>query len=109
MAKTNAELQQAWRDRNKAKRELTAWRKRILAQWQEHNRLIVTRQPDGGYRIQVEQSPEGERITAEVALLCGESPDRFLEMIVAEVLADMQGRFVPASEQKELREGKGNG
>ena len=100
MAKSNTERQQAWRDRNKADRDLRAWRKRILARWQEHNRLIVTRQPDGGYRIQIEQSPEGDRITAELAELCGESSHLFMERLIAEALGDMEGRFIPASERE---------
>ena len=92
MPKTNAQYQQAWRQRRASK-------KLVLDRWREHNRLIITRQEDGGYRIQVEQSPEGRRLTAELAELCGESPDLFMEKLISEALGDMQGRFVPASKQ----------
>ena len=55
-------------------KEYQAWKKQTLARWAEHNRLHVTRQEDGGFLIGIEQSPEAENVTAEIAELCGMDP-----------------------------------
>ena len=93
MAKTNGERQAAWRDVQREK-------KRILAAWGEHNKLHVTRQKDGGFRIGLEQTPvEGERITAELAELCGMDPDTFIETILGEVLVQEGGEWKPVKRE----------
>ena len=100
MAKTNTERQAAWRRKVKSYQE---WKAHILAQWQEHNVFHYSKQEDGGIRIQLEHSAEGDRITAEIAELCGLDKDTVIAKMVGEVLAEMGGKFVPASkEQQEI-------
>ena len=94
MARTNVQRQAAWRGRQK---EARGAHRDVLERWQEHNRFIVTKQADGGYKVGLETSPEGERLTAELAALCGLDPDAFLQRMVAELLVEEYGgRFVPA-------------
>ena len=89
MAKTNVERQADWR-------ELQLEKKRILAAWGEHNKFHVARQEDGGFRIGLEQTPvEGERITRELAEICGMDPDTFVQTILGEVLAKEGGVWKP--------------
>ncbi len=89
MAKTNTERQATWRDLQREK-------KRILAAWGEHNMFHIAKQEDGGFRIGLEQTPvEGERITAELAELCGMDPSTFIETILGEVLAQEGGQWKP--------------
>ena len=76
-------------------KEYQAWKKQTLARWAEHNRLHVTRQEDGGFLIGIEQSPEAENVTAEIAELCGMDPDTFLQTMIGEVLAKEGGEFRP--------------
>ena len=79
------------------------WKAQILAQWAEHNVFHYSKQEDGGIRIQLEHTAEGDRITREIAELCGLDPDTVIQKMVGEVLAEMGGKFVPASkEQQEL-------
>ena len=100
MAKTATERQAAWRRKVKSYQE---WKAHILAQWQEHNVFHYSKQEDGGIGIHLEQTAEGDRITAEIAELCGMDPDTVIQKMVGEVLAEMGGRFEPASkEQQEM-------
>ena len=100
MAKTGTERQADWRRKVKTYQE---WKAQILAQWGEHNVFHYSKQEDGGIRIQLEHTEEGDRITAEIAELCGMDPDTVIQKMVGEVLAEMGGKFVPASlEQQEL-------
>ena len=56
----------------------------------------IAKQEDGGFRIGLEQTPvEGERITAELAELCGMDPSTFIETILGEVLAQEGGQWKP--------------
>ena len=92
MAKTNTERQATWR-------ELQLEKKRILAEWGEHNKFHVARQEDGGFRIGLEQTPiEGERVTREIAERCGMDPDDFVQTILGEVLMEMGGVWKPTKE-----------
>ena len=94
MAKTNVERQADWR-------ELQLEKKRILAAWGEHNKFHVARQEDGGFRIGLEQTPvEGERITRELAELCGMDPDTFVQTILGEVLAKEGGVWKPVKREE---------
>ena len=100
MAKTGTERQATWRRKVKTYQE---WKAHTLAQWQEHNVFHYTKQEDGGWRISLEHTPEGDRITAEIAELCGLDPDTVIQKMVGEVLAEMGGKFEPASkEQQEM-------
>ena len=93
MAKTATERQATWRRNLKTYQE---WKKHILAQWSEHNHFLYTKQEDGGIRIQLEHTAEGDRITAEIAKLCSLDPDTVIQKMVGEVLAETGGKFVPA-------------
>ena len=94
-ADQNRESQATWR-------ELQREKKRILAAWGEHNKFHVARQADGGFRIGLEQTPvEGERITAELAELCGMDPDTFVQTILGEVLAKEGGEWKPISKERQ--------
>lgn len=97
MAKTNAQRQTAWRNRQQEKK---AWKKQTLARWAEHNMLHVTKQEDGGFLIGIEQSSEGENVTAELAELCGMDPDTFLQTMIGEVLAQEGGEFRPVKRER---------
>ena len=93
-------------DQNRASqvtwRELQREKKRILAVWSEHNTLHIVRQKDGGFRIGVEQTPvEGERVTRELAELCGMDPDDFVQTILGEVLAQEAGTWKPISKERQ--------
>ena len=91
MAKTNTERQATWRD-------LQLEKKRILAEWGEHNKFRVVRREDGGFDIGLEQTPiEGERVTRELAERCGMDPEDFVQTILGEVLTEM-GRGVEADQ-----------
>ena len=95
MVKTNTERQATWR-------EVQLEKKRILAAWGEHNKFRVVRQEDGGFRIGLEQTPiEGERVTAELAELCGMDPDTFVQTILGEVLTAEGGVWKPISEDRQ--------
>ena len=43
------------------------WKAHLLAQWSEHNTFHITEQSDGGFRVRLEHSAEGDRITAEIS------------------------------------------
>ena len=92
MAKTNTERQATWRD-------LQLEKKRILAEWGEHNKFRVVRREDGGFDIGLEQTPiEGERVTRELAERCGMDPEDFVQTILGEVLTEMGGVWKPTKE-----------
>ena len=79
------------------------WKAHLLARWMEHNLFHVTKQADGGWRISLEHTPEGDRITAEIAELCGLDPDTVIQRFVGETLVEMGGEWKPISkEQQEL-------
>ena len=100
MAKTATERQADWRRKVKTYQE---WKAHILARWREHNVFRYIKQEDGGIKIQLESTDEGDRITAELAELCGMDPETVIQKMVGECLAEMGGKFVPASkEQQEL-------
>ena len=83
-------------------RELQREKKRILAAWMEHNKFHVAKQEDGGFRIGLEQTPiEGERITTELAELCGMDPDTFVQTILGEVLTEDGGVWKPVSKERQ--------
>ena len=68
----------------------------MLAAWEEHNTVRLTKREGGGFIVGLEQTPiEGERITAELAAICGMDPDAFIEKILGEVLTEMGGRWKP--------------
>ena len=79
------------------------WKSHIMTRWREHNVFRYIKQEDGGIRIQLEHTEEGDRITAEIAELCGMDPHTVIQKMVGEALAEMGGKFVPASlEQQEM-------
>ena len=91
-AAQNRKGQAAWQEVQREK-------KRILATWAEHNKFRVVRQADGGFRIGLEQTPvEGERVTRELAELCGMDPDDFVQVILGEVLTKEGGTWKPTKE-----------
>ena len=92
MAKTATERQATWRKKVKSYQE---WKAHLLAQWQEHNVLHVTKQADGGWRIALEHTAEGDRITAWIALQCDLDPDTIIQNMVGEVLVEMGGKWIP--------------
>ena len=96
-AAQNRKSQAAWRARLKTYQE---WKAHILAQWQEHNVLHVTKQEDGGLLISLEHTPEGDRVTAEIAKLCGMDPDTIIQKMVGEVLAEEGGVWKPAKREE---------
>ena len=94
-AAQNRKSQETWREVRREK-------KRILAAWAEHNTFHITRQDDGGFRIGLEQTPvEGERVTRELAELCGMIPDAFVQTILGEVLAQEAGTWKPVSKERQ--------
>ena len=94
-AAQNRESQATWRDLQREK-------KRILAAWGEHNKFRVARQEDGGFRIGLEQTPvEGQRVTIQLAELCGMDPDDFVQTILGEVLAQEAGTWKPISKERQ--------
>ena len=94
-AAQNREGQAAWR-------ELQREKKRILATWGEHNKFHIARMEDGGFRIGLEQTPiEGERVTRELAELCGMDPDTFVQTIAGEVLTAEGGVWKPVSKERQ--------
>ena len=97
MAKTSTERQATWRSRVKTYQE---WKTHILAQWQEHNVFHYTKQEDGGLLISLEHTPEGDKITAELAELCGLEPDTVIQKMVGEVLAAEGGKWIPAKREE---------
>ena len=72
------------------------WKAGILAQWMEHNVFHRTKQEDGGWRISLEHTPEGDRITAELAELSGLDTDTVIQNMVGEVLTAEGGKWIPA-------------
>ena len=96
MAKTNTERQAAWRSRLKTYQE---WKAHMLARWREHNVLHQTKQADGGWRVSLEHSPEGDRITAELAELCGLDTDTVIQRFVGEVLTEDGWKWIPAKKK----------
>lgn len=98
----NKETNRIYAARHRARqKEYQAWKKQALARWTEHNTFHVTKQPDGGFRIGLEQTPiEGQRITAEIAELCDMDPDTFIQAMLGEVLADMGGEWKPISKER---------
>ena len=90
------------RDSQATWREVQREKKRILAAWGEHNKFHIARMEDGGFRIGLEQTPiEGERVTRELAELCGMDPDTFVQTIVGEVLAAEGGTWKPVSKERQ--------
>ena len=71
------------------------WKAHLLAQWAEHNTFHVEKQEDGGFRIKLEHSTEGDRITAEIAKHCGLDPDTVIQKMVGEVLTELGGKWIP--------------
>ena len=96
-AAQNRKSQAAWRDRLKTHQE---WKKRTLAQWLDHNVLHKTKQEDGGWRISLEHTPEGDRVTAEIAEECGLDPDTVIQNMVGEVLTAEGGVWIPAKREE---------
>ena len=92
-AAQNRRSQAAWRGRLKTYQE---WKKHTLAQWQEHNLISYTKQEDGGLRVSLEHTPEGDRITAELAEFSGLDRDTVIQQMVGEVLAQEGGVWIPA-------------
>ena len=93
-------------DQNRASqatwREVQREKKRILAVWGEHNTLHITKMEDGGFRIGISQTPvEGERVTREMAELCGMDSDTFVQTILGEVLAQEAGTWKPVSKERQ--------
>ena len=97
-AAQNRKGQAAWRDRLKTYQE---WKEHILARWAEHNVFHVERQPDGGFRVSLEHSAEGDRITAELAKYCGLDKDTVIQQMVGEVLTEDGGVWIPAKPSQE--------
>ena len=97
-AAQNRKGQAAWQEVQREK-------KRILATWAEQgNKFRVVRQADGGFRIGLEQTPvEGERVTRELAELCGMDPDDFVQVILGEVLTK-EGRTWKPTKETERQE-----
>ena len=93
MAKTNVQRQATWRAKLKTYQE---WKAHILAQWQEHNVFRIEKQSDGGFRVRLESTAEGDRITQELAELCGLDPDTVIQNMVGEILVEMGGKWIPA-------------
>ena len=93
MAKTTTERQATWRHKVKTFQE---WKAHMLARWAEHNVLHYIRQEDGGIRILLEHTPEGDRITAELAKYSGLNPDTVIQQLVGEVLTENGGVWIPA-------------
>ena len=91
-AAQNRKSQATWRRKVKTYRE---WKAHILAQWQEHNVFHYIKQEDGGIRILLEHSAEGDRITAEIAELCGLDPDTVIQQMVGEILSGTGGVWIP--------------
>ena len=87
------------RTRQKLKTYLE-WKAHILAQWQEHNVFHYTKQEDGGIMISLEHTPEGDKITAEIAKICGLDPDTVIQKMVGEVLAAEGGVWKPVSKER---------
>ena len=96
MAKTATERQATWRRKVKTYQE---WKARILSQWAEHNVIHVTKQEDGGLLISLEHTSEGDRVTAEIAELCGMDPDTIVQKMVGEVLAAEGGVWKPTKKK----------
>ena len=93
MAKTNTERQATWRNRVKTYQE---WKRHTMARWAEHNMFHVTKQEDGGFLISLEHTPEGDKITAELAEFCGLDPDTVIQQMVGAVLMEEDGIWIPA-------------
>ena len=75
------------------------WKAHLLARWLEHNVLHQTKQADGGWRVSLEHSPEGDRITAEIAKECGLDPDTVIQRFVGEVLTEEGGVWKPVNKE----------
>ena len=96
-AAQNRKNQAAWRDRLKTYQE---WKAHTLAQWKEHNVFHYTKQEDGGIMISLEHTPEGDKITAELAALSGLDPDTVIQQMVGEVLTEEGGVWIPAKREE---------
>ena len=72
------------------------WKAHTFAQWKEHNVFHYTKQEDGGIRISLEHTAEGDRITAMLAELSGLDPDTVIQQMVGEVLTEDGGVWIPA-------------
>ena len=75
------------------------WKRDIFARWQEHNVFHYIKQEDGGIRILLEHTPEGDRITAELARYCGLDPDTVIQQMVGEVLTENGGVWIPTKKE----------
>ena len=71
------------------------WKAHLLAQWSEHNTFHITEQSDGGFRVRLEHSAEGDRITAEISKLCGLDPHTVVQRFVGEAIVEMGGKWIP--------------
>ena len=80
-------------------KEYQAWKKQTLARWLEHHVFHKTKQADGGWRVSVEHTPEGDRITAEIAELCGLDSDTVIQRFVGEVLTQEGGVWIPTKKK----------
>ena len=90
--KTKTETQATWRAKLKAHQELKAY---LLMQWGEHNRFHIEKQSDGGFRVRLESTPQGDLITAEIAEYCGLDKDTVVQKMVGEVLTELGGKWIP--------------
>ena len=96
-AAQNRKGQAAWRDRLKTYQE---WEAHTFAQWKEHNVFHYFKQEDGGIRILLEHTAEGDRITAELAELCGLDKDTVIQKMVGEVMAAEGGVWKPVKREE---------
>ena len=76
------------------------WKRHTLARWKEHNMFHSTKQEDGGFMISLEHTPEGDKITAELAALSGLDPDTVIQQMVGEVLTEEGGVWIPAKREE---------
>ena len=90
--KTKTETQATWRAKLKTYQQ---WKEHILAQWAEHNVFHVEKQEDGGFRVKLESTVEGDRITAEIGELCGLDYEDVIQKMVGEVLTEKGGKWIP--------------
>ena len=95
-AAQNRKSQATWRAKLKTYQE---WKAHLLAQWAEHNTFHITKQPDGGFRVKLEHTAEGDRVTAEIAKHCGLDPHTVIQQMVGEVLTEMGGVWKPVKKE----------
>ena len=96
MAKTNTERQADWRRKVKT---YQVWKAHMFAQWAEHNVFHYYKQEDGGIRILLEHTAEGDRITAELAEYSGLDPETVIQQMVGECLTEDGGVWIPAKKK----------